>query len=125
MRNKLLQEELLKFFTVKPGDAYALNDATAPGGVGQISDALRVLNSVLYSHSYYGVAIPECCFNEPEIVKYAAEILSNGIERAKELLAILEKHYGEVEKKPRGGSFSCCAPCACESSAPCSPGRPQ
>lgn len=125
MRNKLLQEELLKFFTVKPGDAYALNDATAPGGVGQISDALRVLNSVLYSHSYYGVAIPECCFNEPEIVKYAAEILSNGIERAKELLAILEKHYGEVEKKPRCGSFSCCAPCACESSAPCSPGRPQ
>lgn len=125
MRNKLLQEELLKFFNEKPALTDSLNGVSATGGIGQINEALRILDFSQHARFLAYELLPERCFNEPEVIKVAAQKLYDGIERAKELLAILEKHYGEVEKKPRGGSFSCCAPCACESAAPCSPRRPQ
>ena len=120
MRNKMLEKELAEFFGTGYLDAVPLNATkrTEQGGVSDLTEALRMIDSFrlgLYT------PFPEHCFNEPEMVRLSAEKLHNGIERAKELLAILEKHYGEVEKKPRGGSFSCCDPCACESS----PGRPQ
>ena len=125
MRNKLLQEELLKFFNEKPALTDSLNGVSATGGIGQINEALRILDFSQHARFLAYELLPERCFNEPEVIKAAAQKLYDGIERAKELLAILEKHYGEVKKKPCGGSFSCCAPCACESSAPCSPRRPQ
>ena len=90
-----------------------------------INEALRILDFSQHARFLAYELLPERCFNEPEVIKAAAQKLYDGIERAKELLAILEKHYGEVEKKPRGGSFSCCDPCVCESAAPCSPRRPQ
>lgn len=129
MRNKLLQEELLKFWHFSRRYEYSTGHYEAASGIQQIREALLLLRSLPLGMRrdivIYGGPLPESCLNEPEIIKMASEKLSDGIERAKELLAILEKHYGEVEKKPRGGSFSCCDPCACESAAPCSPRRPQ
>lgn len=121
MRNKLLEKEIKAFYSMGCGDAVPLNAIIGRGmsrGLSAISDAQRMIDFLM--HEGYS-PFPGNCFNEPEMVRLAAEKLYDGIERAKELLAILEKHYGEVEKKPRGGSFSCCDPCACESS----PGRPQ
>ncbi len=118
MKNKLLEAELSRFFR---GELAFVNSSTgAPGGIGQISAALRILDLLQRRCSVYEL-LPEGCLNEPEVVKAAAEKLYDGIKRAKELLAILEKHYGEVKEKPRGGGLTC-GPCVCESAAPCSPG---
>lgn len=101
MRNKMLEKELAEFFGTGYLDAVPLNATkrTEQGGVSDLTEALRMIDSFrlgLYT------PFPEHCFNEPEMVRLSAEKLHNGIERAKELLRILEKHYGAVEKKPDG-----------------------
>lgn len=124
MRNKLLEKEIKAFYSMGCGDAVPLNAIIGRGmsrGLSAISDAQRMIDFLM--HEGYS-PFPGNCFNEPEMVRLAAEKLYDGIERAKELLAILEKHYGEVEEKPRGGNLTC-GPCVCESAAPCSPQRPQ
>ena len=109
MRNKMLEKELAEFFGTGYLDAVPLNATkrTEQGGVSDLTEALRMIDSLrlgLYT------PFPEHCFNEPEMVRLAAEKLNSGIERAQELLRILEKHYGAVEKKPDdnicGGRFS-------------------
>lgn len=101
MRNKMLEKELAEFFGTGYLDAVPLNATkrTEQGGVSDLTEALRMIDSLrlgLYT------PFPEHCFNEPEMVRLAAEKLHSGIESAQKLLRILEKHYGVVEKKQDG-----------------------
>ena len=105
MRNKLLEKDLKEFYNRRHGVDETLN-ATGRGVSGGISamsaiyDAQRMIDFVTHAESYS--SFPEHCFNEPEMVRLAAEKLHSGIESAQKLLRILEKHYGVVEKKQDG-----------------------
>ena len=75
MKNKVLEDELRKFFNKWYPD--------------EIDAAFTMLNFVHHDMTRH---FSDECFNEPEMLREVADKLRGGIEKAQELLALLEAH---------------------------------
>ena len=88
MKNKVLEDELRKFFSSAWCEELTLGKAPSPE-ISDIDKAITMLNFIRYDVPRH---FSDECFNEPEMLREVADKLRGGIEKAQELLALLEAH---------------------------------
>ena len=88
MKNKVLEEELRKFFASAWCDELTFGKAPSPE-ISDIDQAINMLNFIRFDAPRN---FSDKCFNEPEMIAEVTCKLSGGILKAHELLKILEAH---------------------------------
>lgn len=88
MQNKVLEDELRKFFSSAWCEELTLGKAQSTE-INDIDKAITMLNFIRYDAPRH---FSDECFNERQMLAEIAEKLRGGIGKAQELLALLEAH---------------------------------